>query len=266
MGLAAMTGIFLSLGPYAQLSHTLAIGKGIKLPLYYLYRLSASFGIFKCPGRMHVIVFYVALICSGHVLNSLRLILAKKNHLRSKALWPILMGSFILLNVAWTGRLGKGFLFPTPKVPEFYQSLGNRPGNGAVMDVPIDYYVTAMYNYYQFWHKRPNVSSVLYHDGLRAKSMQFLKSDERFRFFFIENRSSASPRILKKIEEPDFMNKLAQSGIDYFIIHPRFIKAYKDRRDMVPQTLEYYGQLDKFWKDRCVYKDDLIWVYRTMDR
>lgn len=262
LGLTAFgVGIF-TLGPYLQLGHALPPGQGLRMPVYYLYGLSSSISVFKCPGRMHILFFYVALMGAGQVLNGLRGRLRSPRPLK-KALWPLLVIGFTVLNVAWLGRLGNSGVFPTPQVPLFYRELGKHKGTGAIMDVPIDYYATSIYDYYQLWHKRPAVSSVLYHDGIEKASQDFVWTDWRMLFFLGSNKDFPLAENLAAVKHPDYFRKLASAGVDYLVIHPKTLQGFITTGIAHPQTADYYRQLEEALQERLIYRDELIAVYGT---
>jgi len=257
-----IAGVVLSLGPYLQMGHVLPPGAGLRLPIFFLNQLSTAFSVFKAPGRAHVVVFFAVLFAAGSVLWYLREQILSRYRF-GPAAWFCILLLFLALNVVWGSRLFEAPVFPALRVPEFYAQLGQKPGRGAIMDVPISYYDFPHYNYYQFWHKRPVVSPVLYHDAIRAESTAFIQSKPTLVFFTQANFFFASPEIVKEIQSSDFLDYLGGKGIEYVTVHPRFIDAILKQGNAHPQTREFYASIEEVWSRHLIYQDDLIRVYKT---
>jgi len=260
--LSALAGLILSLGPYLQIGHVLPAGTGLKLPLYYLCALSRVFTVLKNPGRVHILVFFATLFASGHVLEALRAKLAGRGPAR-RALWPALAVGFVAINYAWSVPPGPFPVSPAPTVPRFYAELGRQKGAGAIFDVPIDYYLFPHYNYYQFWHKRPVVTSTLFHDAVLPESTKFIWTRYPLLFFLTVNAPFANKEIVDSVRAPSFMKLLADHGIEFVVVHPRLLRYAVEQKLGDPRTIADYEIIEKSWSARRVYQDEEIRVYRT---
>jgi len=119
------------------------------------------------------------------------------------------------------------------------------------------------YNYFQLWHKRPNVSSTLFHDALDFKALTFAYGDPLISFFREANGASANEATLRKIMAPGFLDSLRRRGIGYVVVHPYFIRFIVERGIAAPGTAEGYRRIEAAWASRLIYRDDQIRVYRT---
>ena len=63
-----------------------------------------------------------------------------------------------------------------------------------------------------------------------------------------------------RIMAPSFMKDLSDSGIEYVIVHPRYLK-WSLSVSSPPGLGEYYARIEASWKERLVYQDEEIRVY-----
>jgi len=261
--LTACSAFLLSLGPYLNILRFDASGGGLKMPLYYLCRLSSIFRVIHAPGRAHMMVTFAALFASGWLIHALKKRAAAKGSRAQVIGCAALFALAIALNYYWSVRFHSLPMSPQPRVSPFFQELGKRGGTGAILDVPVSYYRFPLYNYCQFWHKRPLVSPVMFQDSYRKKAMAFLWSNPARLFFLEDNNEYASDKALASVIAPLFMQELAKSGVEYVIVHPGFVEWVAKKKGSSPRTLEYYEEIATAWKDRLVYSDPEIRVYAT---
>ncbi len=265
LALAAGLAFVFSLGPELQLAATSPIGGGTRLPLGYLLEVFPAAGMVRCPGRLHVLVFFLALEATGTLLA------AGRDRLARGALgrwigWPGLLGLVTAGNLAWSMSIEPMPTFPPPPVPEFFVRLAEEPGRGAVLDVPIDYYIFARYNYYQFIHKRPLVSSTLYHDGYVPEAVKFVQSRPTLMLFTARNGAFLSPEVAEAVRRPAFMEDLARNGVQYVVIHQAFLNYITATGMAHPETAAAYQAFEEQWRERRVFEDPAIRAYVTDPR
>jgi len=261
--LTACSAFLLSLGPYLNVLHFDASGGGLKLPLYYLCNVSSIFRVIHVPGRAQMMVTFAALFAAGWLIHALRKRAVAKGSRAGVAGCAALFALAIALNLFWSVRFHSVPMSPEPIVSPFFQELGKRGGTGAILDVPVSYRRFPQYNYCQFWHKRPLVSPVLYPHGYSEKAKAFLWSDPAKLFFLDDNKEFASDKILASVIAPRFMQELAKNGIEYVIVHPRFVEWAAKQEQSSPKTLEYYEKIENAWEKQLVYSDPEIRVYAT---
>jgi len=257
--LPACAAFIYSLGPFLQLSTVVSADTTLRLPLLYLIDRLPIFSFFRAPGRMHVLLFLIILTGSGHLLHQIRPVTDKLH----AAIWPALLFLVMAINLAWCLPSVPVPTFPTPRVPAFYTELGKKQGTGAVLDAPIDYFACARYNFYQFEHKRPTVSSVLYHDAHTWDSTKFLQTRPPLLFFTGMNSAWGSEENISRILSADFMKDLAAHHIEYIVIHDQLLNYLAAGPNAHPDTLRLYERIEAGWADRLIYRDDLIRVYST---
>jgi hypothetical protein len=264
LGLTFVLAVTLSLGPYLHAVRSLPPGEGVRAPLYYLIRASTLFTLLKAPGRMSALALFPALIASGWVLNSIRVASARSGR---AALWPAALCVFISINLAWSFDPHRAPITPNPIAPEFYRRLGARPGAGAVLDVPFDFYNFPHYNYYQLTHKRPTVTSTLFHDALRWRSLEFIHATEAdLTIFAADNREYDNLARWMRVADPAFLTRLGRYGIQYVVFHQRSIDFAVARGFARPEAVQGWREVEEAWAERRIYEDAETRVYLTDPR
>jgi hypothetical protein len=224
VGLVAGTAFILSAGPYLQTVRFLPPGEGVRLPLYYLCRLWEGFSLIHAPGRLHIAGMLMALVGAGHLLHGL------ENRARRKGKrhrWGF--GTVVLLvvvfNALWSCKPFALSFFRLPEVPAFHVRLAAQPGSEAIFDVPANSLFFGRYSYFQFTHKRPIVSSTVFH-GADGPLRRFLSEDERHRFFWFEhNRDVETEEMARRVGDPAYLDELARRGIGWVIIHEATLRT-----------------------------------------
>ena len=256
--LTAGAGLLLSLGPWLQTVRVLPPEQGVRLPLYYLCGLSDAFRAVKAPGRMHILVNFAALFGTGWLLQSWAK--AYCTGRGQRVIYALSVGLLVAVNTIWSVRFCSLPVFPEPRVPAFYETLSRQKGKGAILDVPLSYGYFPRYSFYQLTHKRPIVSSSVFH-GAEGKARSFVADNPALRFFWFDhNQECVNEETAKAIMAPSFMKDLAGSGIEYLIVHPRYLK-WSLSVSAPPGLGEYYARIEASWKERLVYQDEEIRVY-----
>lgn len=261
--LTACSAFLLSLGPYLNVFRFDPSGSGLKMPPYYLSRLSSAFRVIHAPGRAQMMVSFAALFAAGWLVYALKKRADAKKSRAAAAGSVALLAAAIAVNLIWSVRFHSLPISPKPEVSPFFRELGKRRGTGAILDVPISYYRFPIYTYCLFFHKRPLVTPVMFPFSYDGKAKAFIWSKPERLFFFDDNEEFVGDDTLEKILAPTFLRELAESGVEYVVVHPRLVKWAAKQSRSSPKTLEYYAQIENAWKDRLIYCDSGIRVYAT---
>lgn len=258
--IAAVAGlaVLIANGPFLHVTTAQPIMAGLKLPAYYLGKLWHGFNMIHVPGRMSLIVHFMALLATGFMIQTWR-----ERFPRLRWVWPFVIVAIVSANVVCSLALNPYPSYPNLKVPKFYVDLGKEEGNHAVLDLPISAYWFPQYNYFQFWHGRPLASAAMFHDAIRDQEKEFLHNHPELLFFKDWNQPYASDRSFARLSNPRMMDYLAAHHIDYLIVHPDYIEFMLRMGAFAPQTKAYLERLETVWKDRLVYQDGKIRVYKT---
>lgn len=258
--LTAVAGVIMTLGPRLQIAQAAAsAGDDLPaMPLHYLLQTSRIFSVVHIPSRAVSVVFFAILVSAGFALQWIRGALARRH--KPFLWWPVLAGVLVFC-YWWSVPTGNRPTAPWPEVPKFYEDLGRRPGKGAVFDVPLSTYWFPHYNYYQLWHHRPEVSSVLYHDAVSTRSLDFVRG-RREMAFFLGNRR-VNPKTVDEIARVGFLDKLRRKKIDYVVVHPRFLNFLIQASHAAPENQTAFDRIEAAWKPRLVFSDSRIRAYST---
>ncbi len=255
-------GVVASLGPYLQVGHALATPRhAIRLPIHYLVKLWPGAGLIHVPGRVHNVVFFAVAVGAGFALNGV--VGRLRGRLRGIVATGVLLAGLLVFCGWWALPRYPQRLAPLPEVPAFYRELGARPGRGAVFDVPYSSYWFPHYNFYQYAHGRPEVTSVLYHDAISPWSFDYLWGRGDLVQFMQNDKLSRDPELIGRIARPDYLDRLGGEGIDYVVVHPRFLEFLIGEKFMQPEARDLYARVEARWRPRLVYADDRIRAYRT---
>ncbi|MCE5231035.1 hypothetical protein LLG95_15760 [bacterium] len=259
--LTVVFGVIVTLGPYLQVAQvTASPGNALRLPMHYLIRLCRAFAAVRVPGRMIPVVFFAVVISAGFALNRLgKMSIAYR---ATRVAWWLGLAIILAFCWWWSAPAKKGELAAWPVVPEFYKQLGAAPEKTAVYDVPFSPYWFPHYDYYQLWHGKPSVSSVLYHDAVSLSSRNFIEKNPE-RTFLSDQKPLIDPKALDRVATLQCLDNLAREGIGYVVIHPRFVDFLVKSKVIDPTMQPAYERIENAWKARLTYSDERIKVYRT---
>jgi hypothetical protein len=136
----------------------------------------------------------------------------------------------VVFNALWSCKPFALSFFRLPEVPAFHVRLAAQPGSEAIFDVPANSLFFGRYSYFQFTHKRPIVSSTVFH-GADGPLRRFLSEDERHRFFWFEhNRDVETEEMARRVGDPAYLDELARRGIGWVIIHEATLRTVASLR------------------------------------
>lgn len=259
--LTLVFGVMATLGLFLKVTDATASRYNVpRLPFYYLYHAWHGLGMMRVPGRMIPVVFFSVAISAGFALDWLVRGLLRRRAGRCLA-YPILAGVLVFC-WWWSISPGAPKLAPYPTVPEFYRRLAEHPDQTAVFDVPFSPYWFPHYDYYQLTHGKPEVSSVLYHDGVSQNSIDFVWGNPQLAVF-IDSKNSIKPDVLDSVARVEFLDRLAGEKIGYVVVHPRFIDFLIQSKLIDPSMRDAYSRIEAAWRPRLVYGDSQIRAYST---
>ncbi len=263
-GLTGIVAFVLSLGPYLQTVRSLPPGEGMCLPLYYLCRLWDGFTLIHAPGRLHVILALVALVGAGHLLHAIEERAWQKGR-RAKGLFLAGVLVVFTLNGLWSCKPLSLSFFQLPPVPAFYTTLAAQAGPEAIFDVPSNSLFFGRYSYFQFTHKRPIVSSTVFH-GAEEPLRRFLSEDDRNRFFWFEHSKDVeTEEMARRISDVAYLDELGRRGIGFVIVHDTTLQTVSKFVPTLasPDLLRWYDLIRQGWSTRLLYEGEGIHVYST---
>ncbi len=258
--LTVVFGVLATLGPFLKVVDAGASRYDVPhLPLYYLYRAWHGAGVVRIPGRMIPVVFFAVAIGAGFALDRLGRALAAR---RARLAWPPILAGILAFCWWWSVPAGTPSLAAWPTVPEFYRQLAGRPDRAAVFDVPFSTYWFPHYDYYQLTHGKPEVSSVLYHDAVSKRTLDYVQKNPELAFFTDET-GLIRPAVAERLADVAFLDWLAAANIGYVVVHPRFLEFLIQSQGLDPSLRDAYERIEAAWRPRLVYGDAQIRAYAT---
>ena len=262
---AAVLGVMLTLGPVLHVTRIGAPEAGLRLPLYFLIELWPGFGVVRAPGRMQPVVFFAALAAAGIALEWL--LSRPRRPWARAALKTALLPAIVGICLAWSISLRPAPVIANPEVPAFYREIaagGSEGVPGAVFDVPFSWYWFPHYNYYQLTHRRPAVSSVLFHDAASPEALGMIRAKRPHLMFFHDGSPQAmNEENVARMARLETLDELAGMGIEYVVVHPRFLNFLMAQKSLPRNAGEYYYRVEEGWRERKVYDDGSVRAYRT---
>ena len=195
--------------------------------------------LFRHPFRFNVLLGLALGVTSG---LGLRVLLAKR---RSRWRWSLFAAAVAFLLFEYLC-----LPFPTTEaaVPDFYFDLSTRPGEGAILELPMGRQPAKKYLYYQTIHNRPLVEGVV--SRTPPDAYAFIGATPALRSLRACGEHAVPPADLSSV-----LGGLGERGVDYVILH-------KDWRAGFPERSSF----DQWLSVRAVmpdYEDGDMAVYNT---